>query len=456
MIKLESDNELPSFTEYDPRHLKWTHQATRDVFKNFDYSKGIHEVLASGTVGSGKSLWGTHVALCCLVDDPKASWLIGRITRPDAVDTILDTFKDHMEGDFVQGKDYEFNEVKQRWTFSWGAKAFLKTWHKKKWKSFKSLKISGALIEEATENEGDYWEVYNSIYARLGRAKADKNLLVSLTNPGGPDHPLYKKMILGSETDPLKHVYYSDAKDNPFLEDWYISNLMKNMSPIEIARDIEGRWVSDPKGGVYYNYDRKRNYRNDTYIFDLNYPIDIMHDFNIGFNKPMSAAVGQRIGGIFHIAQTFIIQGTDTNEIIQEMIESGILNKPTFYRVFGDASGRNKDTRSKTNDYEIIETALKRNNIDYEMKVPRANPPIRRRHNRVNAKCCNFEQKIQLYIYKEAEQASDGFTMTKLKKGGQFLEDDSLPEQHVTTAIGYWVDYLIENENNGTGYIEIS
>jgi len=412
---------------------------------------------ANGAIhhNSGKSLFGAHVAMVCLVEDPKARWILGRITRPDAIATIADTFHDHLEGDFVEGKDFEFNIVKQKWLFNWGAELSVKTWHNKKWKSFRSLKISGALIEEATENEGEYWDAYNAIYERLGRAKADKNLMITLTNPDSPAHPLYKKMIIGSENDPLKHVYYSDARDNPFLEDWYIPNLMKNLSPIEIARQIEGKWVEDPKGGIYYNYKRERNYRDDVYVFNLDYPIDIMHDFNIGVGKPMSSAIGQRINDTFHIAKTFLIDGANTEDILQEMHNDGAFNRNTLYRVFGDASGKNRDTRSKTNDYEIIEMFLRRNKINYEMNIPRSNPPVRRRHNRINAKCCNYEQKVQLYIYRDAEPADEGFRLTKLKKGGQYIEDDSLKQQHVTTAIGYWIDYLMEYESHNNAEILI-
>lgn len=374
---------------------------------------------------------------------------------PDAKETIVATMKDHIEGDFVENRDYYFNEVKQKWVFCNGAEIMTRTWHKKNFKSFRSLKLSIAVIEEATENEGDYWEAYNAIYSRLGRAKAARNLMICLTNPDSPAHPLYKKMIIGSENDPLKHVYYSDARDNPYLEDWYIDNLMKNLSPIEIARLIEGKWIEDPKGGIYYNYKRERNYRNDSYIFDLNYPIDIMHDFNIASGKPMSLAVGQNIKGVFHVAVSLLVEGANTLEIMEELVNKDLFKKETTFRVFGDASGRSSDTRSKTNDYEIIEKVLKREGVPYEMEVPRSNPPIRRRHNRINAKCQNFEKKTQLYIYKDAEAADEGFRLTKLKKGGQYLEDDSLAQQHVTTAIGYWVDAIIENETSNTAFIEL-
>jgi len=451
-----SEKELPSFLEYNPLLLPWTREATKQVFNEFDYSLGIHEVLCSGTVGSGKSLWGCHVGLRCALEDGRARIGLGRITLPDAKDTIVATMRDHIEGDFVEGRDFEFNEVKQKWVWCNGAEMKAKSWHKKKWTSFKSEKYSVFIMEEATENRDEYWNAYNAAYSRIGRAKAKINLLLTLTNPDSPAHPLYKKMIIGSETDDLKHVFYSDARDNPFLESWYIDNLMKNLSPIEIARDIEGRWVEDPKGGIYYNYLRARNYRDEDYIFNLNYPIDVMHDFNIGVGKPMSLAIGQYIKGVFHVAKSILLDGANTEEIMTELISSGLFKKHTTFRVFGDASGKNNDTRSKTNDYEIIEKMLNRENVHYDMEVPRSNPPQRRRHNRVNAKCCNFDKKTQLYIYKDAEDADEGFRMTKLKKGGQYLEDDSLREQHVTTAIGYWIDYCIEYESTANANIIIS
>ncbi len=238
---------------------------------------------------------------------------------------------------------------------------------------------------------------------------------------------------------------------------------MNDLSPLEVERMIKGRWVADPKGGIYHNYHPDKNFRNEQYIFNLAYPIDFMCDYNIGFGKPMSTAVGQYINGVFHVAKTFIIDGADTPDMLDEIKNSGILEKETYFRVMGDASGKNRDTRSKTSDYELWDEFFSRyrtkekrdkegnilkksKRIYYEMCIPKANPPIRTRHNKVNAKCQNAFGKVQLFLYQEAAEANMGFQLTKLKKGGQYLEDDSLREQHITTAIGYWIVWLL-NEN---------
>ena len=445
-----------TFQTFDPFQINWQGVAIKDIWKNFDYKKGVHEVLLSGSVGSAKSLFMTHTICRHVVQFEQSRALIGRLSRPDLKATLVSDINDHIEGDFIEGKDYEFNMSDLTWKWWNGSEIISKTWHDKRFKKLRSLKLSAAGIEELTENTGEHWDAYDAIYSRVGRLPhVPMNLMICATNPDSTGHPAYKKLIQGSETDPLKHVYYSLTTDNKFLPDWYIKNLMENMTPIDIERLINGRWVDDPKGGIYWNYDSGINFRDEPYIFNLDYPIDIMHDFNIGKNKPMSAAVGQRIDGVFHIAKAYIVHTANTQEIMEEMESDGVFERKTYFRDYGDASGKNNDTRSKTTDYEIIENFLKRyrradgSSLTYKMRYRKSNPPIRKRHNRVNAQFKNYEGRVKLYIYKDASKADDGFRNTKLKKGGEYLEDDSFENQHVTTAIGYYIVDVTESEETG-------
>ena len=68
---------------------------------------------------------------------------------------------------------------------------------------------------------------------------------------------------------------------------------------------------------------------------------------------------------------------------------------------------------------------------------------ISKKSNKVNAKFFNANGHVQSSIYKEAEAADEGFRLTKLKKGAGIVEDDTLKQQHVTTAIGYWKTYIL-------------
>ena len=66
-------------------------------------------------------------------------------------------------------------------------------------------------------------------------------------------------------------------------------------------------------------------------------------------------------------------------------------------------SGRAKDTRSKTTDYELLRAA---GFID--QRVPRANPPIRDRHNAVNALLCNAAGQVRCSIHPRCQDAIKG------------------------------------------------
>lgn len=418
---------------------------------------GVENYIGAGHQhhNSGKTLPMAHLSILHMVENPGAGVMIGRQSMPDLKETLLQEILDHMEGCFEEGRDYEFNRQKVKLTFYNGSTMIGLSWSKKNWKRFGSFKFSLAAIEEINENHGDYWRVYEAVYQRLGRVHGIKeNLLIGACNPDSPAHPLYKRLF--ESNSELRHVFYSDTRDNPFLPKWYIENLMENLSPIEVERKVKGRWVEDPKGGVYYNYDSRRNYRNEEYVFDLNYPIAIMHDFNIAQGKPMSAAVGQYIAGVFHVARSYLVDGADTIEIMEEMEADGIFERHCMFEIYGDATGSRRDTRSKKSDYDLIRKFLDNHRRDdgsrigYTMKVPKSNPPVRTRHNKVNAKFKDPFGEVRFYVYKGAYDADRGFRLTKLKKGSNYVEDDTLREQHVTTAIGYWICKKMKGDRKAT------
>lgn len=444
--------DVPSFTDFDPFLIKWQGQFTNDIWNNYDYSKGVHQVLASGSVGSAKSLACVHNYLKVLLTFEKAGGLMGRLTMPDLKDTSIKLLLDHMEGDLVEGEDYEFNRTKQSFLFSNGSISLSRTWHKKNFKQFRSLKLNVAFIEELTENNEEHWPAYLSIMERLGRLpQIPMNLMLCATNPDSTSHPAFSYFIDPANRNSLKHVHFSLTEQNPFLPDFYIENLKDVLTSKEILRQLHGQWVDLDTEKVYYAYTEAKNYRDKEYTVDTNLPLDIFHDFNIGFEKPMSCGVGQYRNGNYHIFKNYVVQGARTEDIMEEMANDGLFEHGNSFRVFGDASGKNNDTRSIKTDYTIIEKFLsnyQRKNqsyLQFELCIPTKNPPIRKRHNLVNGKCENANGATRFYIYKTAPICHESMIKTSFKKGSNYLEDDGgkHPYQHIGTAIGY---YLVENE----------
>lgn len=437
----------PLFLEFDPRAIEWQWDATQYI-REFDYDSGILELFYSGGVGSAKTIDHIHEIVKNCIEQPGSRWLMLRRALKDLKRTSWAELLRHMAD--IPGAIKSYNISDRIIIFHNGSEIMGDSYDDGDLTKFQSLNLSGLDIEEA--NEMPSQAVYEGLKLRLGRAGVRINMAFSRSNPDEPDHWLHSYFILDKD-HPNKKVFYSLTEQNPFLPAWYLPNLKRDLSPLMARRKLYGEWLSITGSGIYYNYSSERNFkRGEVYKFNPNYPICLMHDFNIGQNKPMSAAVGQYIKGVFHIKKNYIVEGFRTSQIMDEMADDGLFENKASFLVYGDASGRHSDTRSNQSDWDIIEEFLakyKRKDksmLQFSIEVPRANPPIRQRHNMVNTAFMNALGEVNFFIYSEASEADDGFRLTKLKKGSGLVEDDSFANQHVTTAIGYWIDYTKEYE----------
>ena len=450
-----SPDEVLSFTTFDPRHIKWQYRVLWEQ-ANIWHREGdgtVQTVLYSGAVGSAKTTLASFQAIQHCLNHKRAKCLLGRRSLPDLRDTIYSDIVELLDADeqLQEGVDYTTYDNVCRIIFhKTKSEIFARTWGDKRYKKFRSLKLSMAIIEEATENGQEDRQAIREIMQRLNRLSwIKRNALILLTNPDSPSHWIHKDIIERAHERDI-HVYYSLTEDNKFLDAGYIEYLRKNLTKKEADRQLRGMWIEIDSDRIYYAYDSEKHFkREEVYQLDTRYPVDLMMDFNIGKNKPMSWALGQYIDDKFHIFREYHAYTMRTANLLDEMAADGIFELPVKWRVFGDASGKNNDTRSIRSDYEIIEAFLanyQRSNgsrLEYSLEIPRRNPPLRRRHNTANGVMENEAGDIRFFVYKGCEWIDEGFRLTEPKKGADNVEDDSLPQQHVTTAVTYWIDFII-------------
>ena len=243
-----------------------------------------------------------------------------------------------------------------------------------------------------------------------------------------------------------RFVFYSKTDDNPYIDQIYIQQLRRDMSPKEARRYLDGEWIEISGEVIYSEYYSDVQYLKDrVYEPDPKYKIILSWDFNIAENKPMSALAMQYIDDTFHVFGEVILDGARTADTIDEFHGRGFLDPKFQYIVCGDASGKHRDTRSLRSDYDIILKELRNHNLNIEYLVPTANPAIRLRHNRVNAYCLNDLGQRRLTLYKGCATLDEGLRLTKLKPGANYIEDDSKRFQHCTTALGYAIVSLSNN-----------
>lgn len=433
-------SSTPTIAQFDPSIIPYQLELIKDIRTKYDYSLGTHHVLLSGSIGSAKSTVMAHIIVTHCLLNVGARFLIGRLSMPALRATLFNKILEHIGDDLKEGEDYWVNQTTATIKFRNGSEIISRSWSDKKYFKMRSLELSGAAIEEIIENETE--DFYNEIKMRIGRLPHIKeNLIISATNPGDPSSWQYKTFI--EKNSPTTHVYYSLTEQNPFLPESYIENLKLNLDPKLARRMLFGEWVSITKEVVYHAYDTTKQYLKDTeYTIRPSVPIWLSWDFNIGEGKPLSVVAAQYINDTVHIFKEWVIEGMRTQDSVEEIEASGLFEKAISFIVTGDAAGKHRDTRSKGSDYDIIKkylanTVVNGRPLSFETRIGLSNPPVRLRHNTVNAYCKNVNGDIRLYVYKGCKTVDEGLRLTNLKKNGNYIEDDSKYYQHITTAIGY-------------------
>jgi len=241
----------------------------------------MHEVLLSGSVGSAKSVLMAHLVVTHCLNNPGAVACLGRKALPDLKSTIFAKILEHIDVDYTEGRDYWVNHTSATIKFFNGSKIISRSWSDKRYKKVRSLELSCAVIEELTENNLDDKEIYDEIKMRVGRIPGIKeNFIVCATNPDSPGHWVHKYFM--DSDSPTRHVFYSSTAENPFLPEWYRSQLERDLDPKMYRRMVLGEWLEISTETVYYSYDPDNNYSDKSYIINPDWPIHLTWDFNIG------------------------------------------------------------------------------------------------------------------------------------------------------------------------------
>lgn len=444
--------DIPNLETFDPRIIPYQYNVLK-LIDSHDYSKGILEIMLSGSVGSAKSILMAHAGICHNIANQRAQICLGRRSMPDLKETILNEVLEHLDGVMVEGEDYEHN-IQQGSVEFWNGSSFIsRSWADKKYKKARSLKLSGLIIEEVTENTSDEFKSFYKEYAaRVGRRPWIKqNFILAATNPDSPAHAAYEYFIAKGQQhkrneiiagpNPNRHVFYSVTSDNPFLPKQYTDTLKALYTERECRRMIYGEWIDIRTDSIYYAYNEDIS-NIQSYEINPRYPICLTFDFNIALNKPMSCAFFQYVNGTFHFFDEIVMQSSRTDDILDEAENRGLFSYNAEYQIFGDAAGKHNDTRSKYSDYDIIKKRLEALGKKYVYRVPLANPPVRSRHTIVNGQLCNALNQTSIKITTNCKTIIKGLKLTKLKDGGNYIEDDSDDFQHITTAIGYAIVVL--------------
>lgn len=123
--------------------------------------------------------------------------------------------------------------------------------------------LDAILMEEAVSfKEEDYNELFSTL---RGNAMGWRQMMLA-TNPEGPMHWIYRRLIMGREAV----VYRSSAVDNPANPKDYVENLSR-LTGVQRQRLYEGKWVR-AEGAIYDNW-TERNVDGDIAFYHPDLPV---------------------------------------------------------------------------------------------------------------------------------------------------------------------------------------
>lgn len=268
-------------------------------------------------------------------------------------------------------------------------------------------------------------------------------------DPSRPDKPKAWCWIIG-KPDGLNWYYrlyqYAITSGDPewagytwpssvVLDSGTIDAARRRMSPKQFRQEYEASFET-VSGRIYDDYSPD-NYTDET-IKDHEI-ICYYCDFNF---TPMSHGIGVIRDDNIYMLDEIILTSAVAQDNALEFVEKYKNHKNKRIRLYGDSNGKNGEKHGIESEYINMERVFRQYGWTVDRRVKSKNPAIKDRQNAVRAKVKNADGGVSLFVNpKTAPWTHEGMATVQVKEGSTFLEDDKNDYQHITTALGYFIDY---------------
>ena len=232
--------------------------------------------------------------------------------------------------------------------------------------------ITSIWIEEATELEkGDL----DQLDLRLRGDTANYKQIIITFNPIDETHWLHSEFFDKEVLNTYKH--WSNYTHNDFIDDEYLKVLNERIAGDENMYRIYvlGKWGRIKTGGEFitsFNY--SKHVRSMEVLNEV--PVHISFDQNVVpyLSCICSQITKQEDRYVINVFKEFALANPNNKTpILCREIKENI--KQSLY-IYGDVSGRKRDTRNNRNDYDIIQQDLREQLHNSSMRVPLSNPNV--------------------------------------------------------------------------------
>lgn len=250
--------------------------------------------------------------------------------------------------------------------------------------------------------------------------------------PDGLNHYYEMAEYAKISGDPDWQLYH--WKSSEILPADVIASAKRRMSKKQFAQEYEASFET-ASGKIYEDYG-PHNYTTDELL--PHEQLLWFHDFNF---TPLSSGIGVRRGMNLYCLDEIVLTSAVSRQSALEFVDrfKHHVNKDVI--IYGDPAGRAGEKHGHASDYTEMEQVLRANGWKVTRRVKNAAPAIRDRQNAVRAKILTADGTTTLFVnIKKCPYLHKGLATVQVKKGSTFLEEDS-DYQHITTAVGYLIDY---------------
>jgi hypothetical protein len=281
-----------------------------------------------------------------------------------------------------------------------------------------------------------------------------ENIMPAL-NTVNPTRPFYRAFcwFIGVP-DGLNHFYdmaeyartsgdpewaYFHWKSAEILPPDVIEQAKRTMGRRQYLQEYEASFET-ASGRIYDDYDGSVTGHNWTdRTLQPTDAIHWMHDQNF---TPLSSAIAVVEKNKVWLVDEIVLESAISLQSAMEFVEKFKHHQNKVVFIYGDPAGRAGEKHGHKSDYTEIENVLRLHHWRFERRVRAAAPSIRDRQNAVRAKILNAKNETTLFVNPlTAHWSHKGLATVQLQKGSTYQEDQTNPFQHITTAIGYFVDW---------------
>ena len=376
-----------------------------------------------GGYGSGKTVGFCVFALRQCAKNPGKRILLAEPTYPMIRDVLQPCFEDIVR---QLGFSYEYSatEMKYRviWKKGWCDVLMRSAENYQRWAG---LNLAAAGIDEADQLKDD--RPWKMLLSRL----RDGNTLTGFGS-GTPEGFKFVYKYWEDDPNPGYKLVRGKTTDNTMLPEEFIQSLKENYDETLLRAYLSGEFVNLQSGATYYNFERIKNVKANTYNPAL--PVGIGIDFNV---VPCAASLfhysehNSPKVRVFAEIELHHSGGAEvmTERMVQEIKSRYPNNK---YIAYPDPAGGSRHTSSLYTDHDLLRQG------SFEVRVK---PKAPRVVDSVNAVNKAFEKDI--IIDPSCKGLITDLEQTANKPGTRDIDKSDKERTHYSDGLRYFIDFAM-------------